>query len=64
MLRGIAGIFPHLDKIEHDYWRRYNERLTDFQTIYAGQDIDGIRTKHCQHAHVNVVEDSCNTKKK
>lgn len=36
--------------------QRNHRALTGFDAVNSGNDIDGVRAKHRQHAHVNIVE--------
>ena len=47
-----------LHEVEEDDGGSYDHRLADLDPVYPGQDVDGIGTEHCQHTHVQVVEDS------
>ena len=33
----------------------YRHRLTNFQPVDSGIDVDGIGTEYSQHSHVHIV---------
>lgn len=47
-----------LHQIEADDGEGYHHCLSHLQPIDAGEDVDGIRAEHCQHAHVHIVQET------
>ena len=44
------------DQIEYENGDGDDDRLTDFETIDASQDVDRIGTEDGDHTHVDVVQ--------
>lgn len=45
-----------LEHVAHKHAHGDDERLADLDAVDAGVDIDSVRAKHGQHAHVDIVE--------
>lgn len=58
MLCSRVRITNHFDRIEENNRGGNHERLSNFESIYAGQNVDCVRTENGQHPHVNVVEEA------
>lgn len=57
-LMRLPIISVQLHDVESRYRYRYYDTLSRFQSVYASQYINSIRTKHRQHPHINVIQHS------
>ena len=48
-----------LQQVEEDDGARDEEGLSRLDAVDPGQDVDGVGAEHSQHAHVNVVQNTC-----
>ena len=59
-LHNQKGCYSDLHCVTKGYHngRSNNDRLSDFQSVDSCQDVDGVGAEHCQHAHVDVVQEA------
>ncbi len=57
MWRDVSN--EYLEAVVENNWGRNHKWLTTLESVDSGQYIDGVCTEDSDHAHVNVVEPSC-----
>ena len=48
-----------LKQVEEDDGARDEQGLSWLNAVDPSQDVDGVCAEHSQHAHVNVVQNTC-----
>ena len=56
--RGPLLVILHLNYIVHQDESPDNNRLSNFKSVEASVDIDGVGAEDCQHAHIDEVGES------